>query len=326
MIHLKDFAAFLGLLLLVCCAPPAPGTDAQGRDSRQATPIEVKAQADRTTATLADPVVFTLSARYDPDIQVQLPEVGSQIAGMRIEDFGEEGPKTVDNQVEFKKWYKLRADIAGTYIIPSLNVGYTDKAGARQEIKTPQIFLEVKSLLTDESGERLQDLVDIKPLQQVKRDLAPFFIAGAAGIALLLLAAGGLLYLRIRKKRALELKKPAHVLALEEFEKLQQEQLVEKGIVREHFFRLSDIFRRYFENRFDIPAVEQTTQEILPELKELDGLPDSVKSLAEQFLVGSDLVKFAKYLPAANEVEDCHEQVLTVIEQTKKEEPEPPEK
>ena len=89
--------------------------------------IEVNAQTDRTTATLAQPIIYTLSALYDPVIKVQLPEVGSQIAGLRIVDFGEEGPKEIDHYLEFKKWYKLRADIVGTYIIPSMIVSFKDK-------------------------------------------------------------------------------------------------------------------------------------------------------------------------------------------------------
>jgi hypothetical protein len=103
----------------------------------------------------------------------------------------------------------------------------------------------------------------------------------------------------------------------EELEKLKGEHLIEKGIVREHYFRLSDIFRRYIENRFAIPAVEQTTQELLPEIMGLDAMHASAKSEVREFLHHSDMVKFAKYLPARDEVDANEQKVVRIIEETK---------
>ena len=70
-----------------------------GTDSGKGIPtIEVQAKTDRTTATIADPIVFTISALYAPGIKVQIPEIGSQLAGLRITDFGEEGPVEIDTR------------------------------------------------------------------------------------------------------------------------------------------------------------------------------------------------------------------------------------
>ena len=102
------------------------------------------------------------------------------------------------------------------------------------------------------------------------------------------------------------------------------ERLVEKGVVREHYFRLSDIIRRYIENRFSIPAVEQTTQELLPGIMRLAGMNDAAKSGMQEFLQHSDMVKFAKYLPGQEEIESSEQKVVRIIQETKKEEA-PPE-
>jgi hypothetical protein len=282
--------------------------------------IEVKAFVDRTTATIADRITYTISALYVPDIQITMPEVGSQIAGLRIVDFGEEGPGAVDNRLEFTKWYRLQADIAGTYIIPSMGVAYTDKDAGARELKTPQIFIQVTSALAAAGNEGRQDIIDIKPLEQPRRDLRPFVIGGAAVLVVALAAAGALVYVRRRRKLPAGPPTPAHVLALEAFERLQQERLIERGVVHEHYFRLSDIFRRYLENRFNVPAVEQTTQELLPEISKLPGVSPAVLAKARNFLVHADLVKFAKHAPAAEEIAACHTEVLDVIQETKQEE------
>jgi len=252
----SGFILFFCLTVLVCLASCADGKKQAGQGRQDFPPVEITAQTDRTTATIAETITFTLSALYGRGSSVQLPEVGTQIAGLRIVDFGEDGPREIDNRLEYKKWYKLQADIVGSYIIPSMTASYTvPDNSTRRELKTPQIFIQVKSTLTNEKGETATDILDIKPQQEVARDLRPWIIGGSAAAVLAAALAGLLWYLRRRKKQQLEVRKAAHEIAFEELAKLKQQQLVERGIVREHYFRLSDIFRRYIENRFSIPAV-----------------------------------------------------------------------
>ncbi len=313
-------ALLICIVLLFACRQEKSSLDGENTQADSGrSPVEVTAHTDRTTATLADDITFTLTVCYENELHVRFPEIGSQIAGLRIVDFGEEGPREVDNRQEFKKWYRLRSDITGAFIIPSMAVTYTDTDTSEKEIKTPQIFIEIKSAINAEDGEALQDILDIKPLQEVKRDLTPYIIGGSACIVLITIAIGILLYINKRTKRAQEPPKPAHVLAFEELEKLQKEHLIEKGGVREHYFRLSDIFRRYIENRFYIPAVEQTTQELLPELTNRRDIDDATKKTSRDFLVHSDLIKFAKHKPSGEEIDGSYQHVVKVINTTKEE-------
>ncbi len=304
-------------VVLLCCSS-CTGNKQDAQKKPGVPQVEVSAQTDRTTATLSESITFTLIAQYDKTLTVKLPEVGTQIAGLRITDFGEDGPREVDNRIEHKKWYKLQADIAGSYIIPSQTLSYAGDNGTT-ELKTPQIFIEVKSALK-QGPDALKDIIEIKPLEQVPYNWRPYIWAGCAAFVVICLGIGGFMYYRKRKKKAEELKKPAHIIALEEIEKLKSEHLIEKGIVREYYFRLSDIFRHYIENRFSIPAVEQTTQELLPEIMRLDAMQAPSKSGVREFLHHSDMVKFAKYVPAEDEVGLNEQKVVRIIEETKKEE------
>jgi hypothetical protein len=90
-------------------------------------------------------------------------------------------------------------------------------------------------------------------------------------------------------------------------------------VAREHYFKLSDIFRRYIENRFGIPAVERTSQELIPEIFKLDEFRETVRSNTKEFLFHSDMVKFAKHSPSREEVDKDHNEILTVINETKEE-------
>jgi hypothetical protein len=308
----------LYLFLINCCSHVEDRQANKGNDKTPLPSIEVKAEVDRTTAAISEPITFTLSALYKPGIKVKLPEPGSTIAGLRVIDFGEKLRDEADNLINNKKWYKLQADIEGTYIIPSMDVSYMDNGTTEQKLKTPQIFLKIKSALPESEKNALKDIIEIKPLQKADRNLTPLIIIGIT----VLIAITGImcvfLYFK-KKKNKNEIQKPAHVIALEALENLQKERLIDKGVAREHYFKLSDIFRRYIENRFGIPAVERTSQELIPEIFKLDEFRETVRSNTKEFLFHSDMVKFAKHSPSREEVDKDHNEILTVINETKEE-------
>ncbi|MCP4714860.1 MAG: protein BatD [Deltaproteobacteria bacterium] len=317
-------AGLVGLCLLVCvlsCRQQGAGVGDNATGAQRAL-IEVSATTDRTSATVSEAIMYSLVGTYDPEVSISMPEVGASIAGLRIVDFGEEGPRPIDDRLQYRKWYELRADIAGAYIIPSMTVAYSDADGTGKELKTPQIFIEVTAGQSFGGEDNQTDIIDIKPLQRVERDLKPYILAGFVGLAVVLAVIGLLFYIDRRNKRASKAARPPHEVALEAFETLQKEKLVEKGGVREHYFRLSDIFRTYIENRFSIPAVEQTTQELLPAMEKIPGMDEQTRKQSTHFLTHSDLIKFAKYAPVTDEVDRSHAEVLEVINKTKKEEAE----
>ncbi|MCX5903575.1 MAG: BatD family protein, partial [Proteobacteria bacterium] len=282
------------IFIVGSCSAPAPNS---GNTHPQAPlpPVEFRAQVDKAAATVGDLITLTLSLSSEPQIAVRLPEAGSRIAGLRIVDDGEEGPKMVDNRTVQKKWYKFQPDSVGSYIIPALSVIYTDARGAQQELKSAQLFIEVKSVLQD------------KPL-----------IYGA--LMVLLLTAGGVFlfyYLGKKKNQLPAPPDPAHIRAFEELEQLSREQLLERGIVREYYFRLSEIFRRYIERRFHIPAVERTTEEIMPDILNLQECGSALKAETREILRYADLVKFARFCPDRNTSDNDYRKVVRVIEETK---------
>jgi len=82
------------------------------------------------------------------------------------------------------------------------------------------------------------------------------------------------------------------------------------------FTQLSEILRRYFENRYFIKALEETTSEISNSLEEVN-IENVAKNSALSILEFSDLVKFAKYIPAELEVENQFRELENFIHQTK---------
>jgi hypothetical protein len=114
-------------------------------------------------------------------------------------------------------------------------------------------------------------------------------------------------------------KVPAHVIALEKLDKLKEEKLWQDGKLKLYHSSLSEILREYIENRFKIPAMEQTTDEILHGFRNV-AVDDDSKMRLKQILFLSDMVKFAKEQPLPNENEMSISNAYEFVNGTKKEE------
>lgn len=94
---------------------------------------------------------------------------------------------------------------------------------------------------------------------------------------------------------------PANVEAMQALEALAQKKLWQNGQDKLFHTELTDILRRYIERRFNVPAMEKTSDEILDELYELAESQKASLTNLKQILSMADLVKFAKYHPLADE-------------------------
>tara|TARA_B100000767_G_scaffold246500_1_gene246121 strand:+ start:219 stop:1058 length:840 start_codon:yes stop_codon:yes gene_type:complete len=110
-------------------------------------------------------------------------------------------------------------------------------------------------------------------------------------------------YLLKEKKKDLVIKEEveisADITALEQLVKLENSKIWQKGNVKEYYSRLSEIIRRYTEDRFNFNALEITTEEIINELK--DHIDDQQLYNLKLLLQRADLAKFAKSKPIDTE-------------------------
>ncbi len=144
------------------------------------------------------------------------------------------------------------------------------------------------------------DIHDIRdPVQVGVNPAIYYWIAG--GVALLIAASG--LWWLIRRRKKMRDKDMPHVSATvfktPEAEALDDLALLETTPPDQpavFYFRLSAIFRRYLERRFDIDAMEMTTEELLPCLGRLEFDRENRAGI-KKFLTFGDRVKFARVLP-----------------------------
>ncbi|MDP2652646.1 MAG: hypothetical protein Q8Q08_01300 [Candidatus Omnitrophota bacterium] len=105
--------------------------------------------------------------------------------------------------------------------------------------------------------------------------------------------------------------------ALERLGRLRQDNLPSQGLAKDYYTRLSDIVRRYVEERFQIHAPEMTTQEFLSRLGESGSLSADHKGLLRDFLGRCDKVKFAKYGSNPEEMEASFDSAKRLVEETR---------
>lgn len=112
-------------------------------------------------------------------------------------------------------------------------------------------------------------------------------------------------------------REPADQIAYQALKRLKAKDLPRFGKIKEYYIELSDIVRRYMENRFSFRAPEMTTEEFLYFLRGSDRLEGAHKNLLKQFLNHCDLVKFARYGPTRGEIDDSFNFAKKLVDETK---------
>jgi hypothetical protein len=192
---------------------------------------------------------------------------------------------------------------SGYYALPPMR--FFINGDTTHPYETEALLFEVNNVQVD-TTKAIKDIKQPLHAPFSWKEVVPYFywLAGAVAIIMLLVY----LYNRFWKRKPgpvveKKTKIPPHVTALAELEKLRAEKLWQGGKVKQYHSRITDILRYYIESRFRIPAMEQTSDEIMYSFKAIV-IDTESKSRLRQLLLLSDLVKFAKEepLPQANEL------------------------
>ncbi len=291
-------------------------------------PVRVDVDVDKKTITIADRLNLTIRVISDEDYAIELPGFGAKLEQFGIVDYHTTQPRLVTgNKIQVERSYILEPFLSGDYNIPPMKVTFRKK-GEKEDyphtIETEKITITVTSLLPEKL--EAMKIHDILPPVDLPKSWTIWIVSGT--IAIVLLVAGIIVFIGIRKYKQskmgmLEQVIPAHELAFSELEQLIAENLIEKGDVKLFYHRISDILRRYIENRFGIHAPEQTTEEFLAGLENRKRFPDEYCLLLNKFLTHCDLVKFARHQPddtdIRNTFDSCREFIIGTKQKDEKE-------
>ena len=289
-------------------------------------PLNVHLRLSKSSLTIAQTFLLQIEAAIKDGCELTMPKIDPLLQSFGLLDFHDLGDRLDEpNNLVKTHNYKFEPLVSGNFTIPPLTFKFTETAAADDteddtepklyELETEPIDIEVTSL----GGEDLAELViaDIAPPVSMPDDIPlwPFVI-----IAIVIIAAAVIIVIRMKRKTAAaiaRLFKPAHEIAYQRLQKLVAAKLIEKGMLKEFYQRISDILRHYIEDRFDLMAPERTTEEFLFELSESNILPQGDKDSLAEFLIHCDLVKFAKHQPGTEQIQKTFDLVKNFIAKTK---------
>ena len=283
--------------------------------------VKVTSAPDTTAILIGDQTGFTVSAVIPSGTVAGLSEAGDTLAGQivvlrRSPRDSTAGP---DGKIIISDRYLITAFDSGTYNIPPF---YAEVASGDTLLRYYSENSSLRVLRPDVTPPDSTDVIfDIVPPRRAPvtfAEIVPWLVIALVAAVLLYLLARFLPRNPLRRfVRPLPPPDPAHVIALRELSALSSEELWQKGEIKEYYSRLSDILRRYIDNRYGISSPELTTDETVRVLQRAAVTTGAQMSVVKEILSLSDMVKFAKYVPDSSLHESCHEDAIKFVEETK---------
>jgi len=285
-------------------------------------PLTVHIRLDKGKITIAETVILELEAAIEPGYEVRMPKVDRVLENFGIVDWDNPGNKLDENNNIVSTYrYRLEPFLSGSYAIPAFIFEFSDTNGIEEkkyELTTEPIDIEVTSLLGDQRNELV--IAEIEDVVEMPQEISYLWL-WVIGSTIFITAVGIWLYLRRKKyTKLIRIFKPAHEIAYERLRALVKDDLINAGEIKEFYERISNILRHYIEDRFDLRAPERTTEEFLIDLQWTDVLSAPDKENLGEFLRHCDLVKFAKYNPTNEQIQQTFNLVKDFIEKTKSDE------
>lgn len=291
----------------------------------QAQQTKAVARIDSASILIGDQVNLILEIEHLKDAKVGFPALPDSFGRIEVlkklkTDTIEMGDKAWQKQV---LKYTITCFDSGNYAIEPQWFTVTAN-GLTDSVATNPVFLQVHTMQIDTT----KGLTDIKmpyAAPVTLKEVTPYILGVMLAGAILFL----LLYSLKRRKKNQPLfkfpekpKEPAHVVALRELDRIRNEKLWQQDKTKQYYSEVTDVIRNYIENRFEIRAMEQTTEEILYSFRlRKDLLNEKTLSNLSQILTLADFVKFAKYKPLPDDDNLTLVNSYFFVNETKKEEP-----
>ncbi|MFT7617221.1 MAG: hypothetical protein ACI97A_000855 [Planctomycetota bacterium] len=303
--YFKSFIFVLLLGLLSACSGEVPDEENPAEVIADSGPkIEVTAAVDSPQVDIGARVKYRVEVKFREGVEIDWPPILEQLDHQIVYDAGiwtEEDP--VGNYRIRSMEVVLDPGIDEVLTIAPTAIRWRETVEQDWvEEKTDAITVEVVSV--SEGAPEFQEPLDIFELPQERAEIAKkdgTTVLLIIGGSLLILAVAAFFLLRAKKRAAVPVLS-AEEVATKELDHLETLQLLEQGEVKEFYYRLTAIIRRYIELRFEIMASEQTTEEFLSSMKLDQRLSANEKDVLQQFLSTADLVRYALHEPPTSEV------------------------
>ena len=261
---------------------------------------KISARTDSVQYKIGDWILMRVDAELPPSVDSLVVAAKDSLGPFEILNIDPSSPKAGHQQ------WLLRLTIfdTGKVFIPPAIFAYKSRGDTLTRVAySNPIPLTIVGIPVDLKG----DIKDIKPPLDAPwkfEDFLPYLIALAV---ILILSLAYWYYRRLKKRREASYVSPKPEIppwrvALAALHTLEDQRLWQQGRVKEFYSQATGIIRRFLEDQYGLLALESTSDEIMGQLKLLTEARPLLKEF-RSFFTTADLVKFAKYLPTAEEDE-----------------------
>ncbi|MEZ4809698.1 MAG: hypothetical protein R2819_05000 [Allomuricauda sp.] len=286
---------------------------------------KVSVALDTLSIKIGEQIQYTITVETDSTDIVHFPE-GQTFSPLETVEAIVGDTVKKNDKVILQRIYALTQFDSGAYTIPPQRIAINERP-----IFTDSFQIKVADVAVDTTK---QKMYDIKPLIQVQKSNAKFWLT-LLFIFLGLLIVGGLVYwFFLRKKPLTEEEKeallPPYDRALLELKKLENSKYLIQDEYKKYYSELTGIVRSYLEEDVHVSALESTTSQLIDKLEMLKDsgelkLEDETIEQFQKILQTADLVKFAKSKPSTAVAEQDRKLVEQIVVKTHDALPEPTE-
>ncbi len=258
----------------------------------------IKASVDKNKILIGEPIQLTVEVYLSPESVKKFIPIDS-IEHFELLDKPVIDTTSNDGGLNIKGVYKITSFDSGHWVIPSFVLS--------KDVKTDTIPVDVVFSDFDPA----QDYHDIKDILEANpaEKKAEWWWYAAGGALLLAL----LLFYLLRKRKPAPVSMPKVIINPYEEAMKQLEQLHrEKSETKLYYSKLTDIFRLYIFQKKGILSLQKTTDDLVIQLKSLNLSKEQFDKLSQSLRL-SDFVKFAKYIPSADDDRNCFEEIKNAI-------------
>ena len=284
--------------------------------------VSVTSVFDTSIIYIGDQINYKIIVNQPSDLRLDLPFFRDTLC-KSIEILS--GPQSdtiiVDGgRIQIVEKYLVTSFDSGHYRINPVFAEKKDESGLKR-FYSDYAFIEVRrvEITPPDTVSKIFDIIGPYKAPLTLDEILPWILVGIvlAGIVWLIIRVGRKFRGKKSETESAVIKDPPHVVAFRELEKLREEKLWQKGETKKYYTRLTEILRKYIEDRFGVDSLEMTTSETLEALVKSGFKKDESYSKLKSVLNGADLVKFAKYRPEPSENESSFELSWNFVSNTK---------
>ncbi|MEM9367613.1 MAG: hypothetical protein AAGD07_16605 [Planctomycetota bacterium] len=314
--------AFLSLVFVAFFTEAVSAESIQ--QERQSGPVKITLSIDPKDPLIGDTITLTIQVVAEKDVEVLMPDFGEALERFSIVDFAPRTSIDDEGRTVSKQTYRLDPPASGKNVIPPILIEYVDRREGQKpspedldayEVLTDRIVFEVQSVLpTDATVDLHPPLGELAPRPTESQSRWPWFMGV---LALGACIASPFVVRAVLASRQRSRRRSAYEVAQARMNALLSQTRETPEQIDRFYVQLSDIVRRYIEDRFEMRAPELTTEEFLDSIVDSPDFSGEHQGLLREFLRQADLVKFAGIAPTDHDTNTTIEKAKRFLEETR---------